>query len=63
MTQDAHKHEWQAVGITKEDHVSYSPVSAMDHVVQRIDYDVQSCACGAVRRTIVSRGRERWLNR
>lgn len=62
-TETAHEHKWEPVGVVSEDHISYSPVSEMDHTVQKIKYAVRSCECGALRKTIVGRGRVRWLNR
>lgn len=60
---DAHQHSWEPVGTASEERVMYSPVSALDHQVQTVTYAVLSCKCGAVKRTPVSAGKVRWLNR
>lgn len=51
-----HVHQWQPNGITKQREVAYSPVSALDHRVRTVEYAVQSCSCGKVKRTAVGAG-------
>jgi hypothetical protein len=58
-----HVHEWQPVGVVKEREDAYSPVSVYDHQFREVSVAVRSCTCGAVRRTIVSYGPWKWLNR
>lgn len=59
--QAEHVHQWQPNGVTKQDEIAYSPVSANDHRVRTVEYAVQSCSCGKVKRTVVGAGRWRRL--
>lgn len=59
----AHEHSWQPVGIVEQSETSYSPVSVLDHQVRTNQCAVTSCSCGEVKRTLVSTGPWRWLNR
>lgn len=61
--QEPHVHEWQANGTATEERYMASPVSTMDDQVQTVVYAIQSCVCGKVKRTAVSAGPVRWLNR
>ncbi len=52
----AHEHHWQAHGLVTDREVSRSPVSRMDDSYRELQFAIQSCACGEVRRTLVARG-------
>jgi hypothetical protein len=60
---DVHKHSWQPVGIVHDVEKSYSPVSIYDHQYRDIELAITSCSCGAIKRTVVARGRWKWLNK
>lgn len=62
-TEQKHEHAWEPVGTVKEEQVSYSPVSHMDHCKRTVTIAVRSCQCAALRRTQIGAGPWRWLNR
>jgi hypothetical protein len=54
-----HVHEWQAHGLARENKVLPSPCSTWDDTLYTAVYAVQSCACGAVKRTLAARENQR----
>jgi hypothetical protein len=62
LAPEKHEHAWEPVGTVKDEGVHYSPVSAMDHVLETATYAVTSCKCGAIRKVKVA-SKSRWLNR
>lgn len=62
-TETAHVHAWQPVGIVSEQEIARSPVSHTDDQTRTVEIAVQSCACGQLRRTLVSCGPWKFLYR
>ena len=48
-----HAHSWMPVGIVTDGKMEYSPVSRRDDRVVVSKFAVQSCECGAVKRTLI----------
>lgn len=54
-----HQHQWQPNGTVEADRTDYSPVSTWDDHLWTNVLAVQSCSCGAVKRTVVGRRNSR----
>ena len=54
-----HEHRYQPNGLVREQAVSYSPVSALDHVYYEKVYSVGLCECGAVSKKHVANENQR----